>query len=66
MAGVGTHEDLLNELLLGRTNLEIHLLKEGYQRTFGKDLVRAVQGELSMKTERSVKFAGSARMKGRS
>lgn len=50
--GAGTHEDLLNELLLGRTNQEIHLLKEGYQRTYGKDLVSVARGELSMKTER--------------
>ncbi|GHJ86183.1 hypothetical protein NliqN6_2585 [Naganishia liquefaciens] len=50
--GAGTHEDLLNELLLGRTNQEIHLLKEGYQRAYGKDLVSVVRGELSMKTER--------------
>jgi len=52
MAGMGTHEDLLNEVLLCRSNLEMHLLKEAYQRTYGKDLTRAVQGELSMKTER--------------
>jgi annexin A7/11 len=57
MAGVGTHEDLLNEVLLGRSNMEIHLLKEAYQRTYGKDLTRAVQGELSMKTERMFNMA---------
>lgn len=51
-AGIGTHEDLLNELLLGRTNQEIFMLKEGYRRVYGKDLVQVVRGELSMKTER--------------
>lgn len=51
-SGIGTHEDLLNELLLGRTNEEIFLLKEGYKRVYGKDLVKVVRGELSMKTER--------------
>lgn len=50
--GMGTHEDLLNEVLLGRTNQEIFLLKEAYRRTYNKDLVQIVQGELSMKTER--------------
>lgn len=39
-------------MLLGRSNEEIFLLKEGYRRTYGKDLVQVVQGELSMKTER--------------
>ena len=51
-SGIGTHEDLLNEILLGRTNEEIWLLKEGYKRKYGKDLVDVVRGELSMKTER--------------
>lgn len=51
-AGAGTHEDLLNELLLNRTNQEIWLMKEAYQRTYGKDLTQVVRGELSMKTER--------------
>ena len=50
--GAGTHEDLLTEVLLGRTNEEIWLLKEGYKRVYGKDLVAVVRGELSMKTER--------------
>ncbi|KAE8542381.1 hypothetical protein D1P53_001158 [Cryptococcus gattii VGV] len=50
--GMGTHEDLLSEVLLNRTNQEIFLLKEAYKRTYNKDLVQIVQGELSMKTER--------------
>lgn len=50
--GAGTHEDLLNEILLGRSNEEIFMLKEGYRRVYNKDLVQVVQGELSMKTER--------------
>lgn len=49
---MGTHEDLLSEVLLNRTNQEIFLLKEAYKRTYNKDLVQIVQGELSMKTER--------------
>jgi annexin A7/11 len=50
--GAGTHEDILNEILLGRTNEEMHLLKQEYRRVYGRDLVGVVQGELSMKTER--------------
>lgn len=49
---MGTHEDLLSEILLNRTNQEIFLLKEAYKRTYNKDVVQIVQGELSMKTER--------------
>ncbi|ODO06933.1 hypothetical protein I350_04294 [Cryptococcus amylolentus CBS 6273] len=49
--GAGTHEDLLNEILLGRSNQEMFMLKELYQRTHHKDLAQVVRGELSMKTE---------------
>lgn len=42
----------MTEVLIGRTNEEIFLLKEGYRRTYNKDLVNVVKGELSMKTER--------------
>lgn len=55
--GMGTHEDLLSEVLLNRTNQEIFLLKEAYKRTYNKDLVQIVQGELSMKTERCANTA---------
>ncbi|ORY34884.1 hypothetical protein BCR39DRAFT_515367 [Naematelia encephala] len=56
-AGAGTHEDLLNEVLLGRTNEEIFLLKEGYRRLYHKDLTAVVRGELSAKTERMFNMA---------
>lgn len=55
--GLGTHEDLLNEILLCRSNQEMHLLKETYRRVYNKDLVKTVQGELSMKTERMFNMA---------
>ncbi|WVN86960.1 uncharacterized protein L203_102135 [Cryptococcus depauperatus CBS 7841] len=57
--GVGTHEDLLNEILLCRSNEEIFLLKEMYRRTYNKDLAQTVKGELSMKTERMFNMAMS-------
>jgi annexin A7/11 len=46
--GLGTHEDLLNELLLLRTNNDIYILKQAYRAVYGKDLVQVVDGELSM------------------
>lgn len=54
---MGTHEDLLNEVLLCRSNEEIFLLKEGYRRLYNKNLVQVVRGELSMKTERMFNMA---------
>jgi len=58
--GAGTHEDLLNEILLGRTNQEINMLKQAYQRKHNKDLAAVVRGELSMKTERMFNMALAA------
>ncbi|WVQ75133.1 hypothetical protein IAR50_004742 [Cryptococcus sp. DSM 104548] len=55
--GAGTHEDLLNEILLGRSNQEMFMLKELYQRTHHKELAQVVRGELSMKTERLFNMA---------
>lgn len=50
--GAGTKETLLNEILLGRTNEEMELLKREYQKRFNRSLERDVKGDLSMKTER--------------
>ncbi|BEI85239.1 hypothetical protein CcaverHIS002_0506400 [Cutaneotrichosporon cavernicola] len=55
--GMGTHEDLLNETLLCRSNEEMFLLKEGFRRMYNKDLVSFIRGELSMKTERMFNMA---------
>jgi annexin A7/11 len=52
MDGLGTHEDLLTEILVGRNNAEMDALKYAYKQKYNKDLLAAVQGELSMKTER--------------
>ncbi|GAK65469.1 annexin a4 [Moesziomyces antarcticus] len=55
--GAGTHEDLLNEVILGRSNSEIHILKQAYRATYGKDLERVVEDELSFKTKRMFTMA---------
>ena len=60
--GAGTHEDLLNEVLLCRTNEEMFLLKEGFKRVYNKDLMQTVRGELSMQTERWVVSACQGRV----
>lgn len=61
MEGLGTHEDLLTELLIGRSNGEMNELKYAYEKKYHKALQSAVQGELSMKTERMFNMALTAR-----
>ncbi|ORY62345.1 uncharacterized protein BCR38DRAFT_238202 [Pseudomassariella vexata] len=52
MDGPGTKEKVLNDVLLGRSNADLHAIKSKYRSTFGKKLEDAVRGDLSMKTER--------------
>lgn len=51
-AGLGTHEDLLTEVLVGRTNEDLEMLKAEYRKVYKRDLDHVVRGEVSMKTER--------------
>ncbi|KAF7440240.1 hypothetical protein PC9H_000584 [Pleurotus ostreatus] len=51
IAGVGTHEDLLNEILLSRTNDEMNMLKSAYRDHYGRDAEQDVSNDLSMKTK---------------
>ncbi|PWY98369.1 Annexin [Testicularia cyperi] len=55
--GAGTHEDLLNEVLLGRTNAEMYMLKQAYQATYSKNMEKVVEDELSFKTKRMFTMA---------
>ncbi|KAF4512437.1 hypothetical protein G6O67_001577 [Ophiocordyceps sinensis] len=52
MAGPGTKEVVLNDILLSRSNADIKAIKSAYKQTFHKNLEDAVKGDLSMKTER--------------
>ncbi|KPM38914.1 hypothetical protein AK830_g7609 [Neonectria ditissima] len=52
MAGIGTKERVLNDILLGRSNADIQAIKSAYYRTFHDKLETVVRGDLSMKTER--------------
>lgn len=60
MAGPGTKESVLNDVLLGRSNADINAIKSAYRTTFHRDLVAAVKGELSLKTERHFEIVLSA------
>ncbi|KAK2596193.1 hypothetical protein QQS21_006398 [Conoideocrella luteorostrata] len=52
MAGPGTKEVVLNDILLGRSNADMKAIKGAYYQTFHKSLEDTVKGDLSMKTER--------------
>ncbi|TGJ88014.1 hypothetical protein E0Z10_g737 [Xylaria hypoxylon] len=52
MDGPGTKEQVLNDVLLGRSNADMRAIKGMYQQTFNCPLERDVKGDLSMKTER--------------
>lgn len=52
MDGPGTKEKILNDVLLSRSNADIHAIKSMYQQTFHRPLEGDVKGDLSMKTER--------------
>ncbi|KAF4576327.1 hypothetical protein EYR36_001073 [Pleurotus pulmonarius] len=51
VAGVGTHEDLLNEILLSRTNEEMNMLKSAYRDQYNRNAEQDVANDLSMKTK---------------
>ena len=50
--GVGTHEDLLTEVLVDRSNQDIEILKAEYEKVYHKNLTHVIQHETSFKTER--------------
>lgn len=52
LKGAGTNEHLLNDVLLGRSNADLHAIKAEYQRTYHRSLEADVKGDLSLKTER--------------
>ncbi|GLB39533.1 putative annexin repeats [Lyophyllum shimeji] len=52
LSGVGTKEEVLTELILGRPSSEIRLLISAYRHKFNRDLVKDVKDDLSAKTER--------------
>ncbi|KAJ3043429.1 Annexin B9 [Rhizophlyctis rosea] len=47
IAGLGTNEDALIEILTGRTNAEIWAIKQAYRGRFGKDLENDVKSDTS-------------------
>ncbi|KAF8069861.1 hypothetical protein FPV67DRAFT_1485094 [Lyophyllum atratum] len=60
LAGAGTNEDLLTEILLGRTNEDIYRLTMAFRYKYGTDLSVKIKGDLSGKTERLFMIALNA------
>jgi annexin A7/11 len=59
--GVGTKEAILDDVCLGRSNADMNAIKACYQQIYGKDLVKEVRDDLSMKTELLYQYVLSAR-----
>jgi annexin A7/11 len=59
--GLGTKESAMNEVLLARSNADMHAIKARYQQLYGRSLEADVRGDLSMKTERLFDMVMAAR-----
>lgn len=49
--GLGTKEDQLNDVLVGRSNADMRAIKLTYQQIFKKTMESDVEGDLSLKTK---------------
>jgi annexin A7/11 len=61
LSGMGTKENLLDEVLLGRTNADINAIKRHYQQTYKRSLESDLKSDLSGKTERLYDMVVAAR-----
>lgn len=59
--GAGTKENLLDDVLISRSNADVNAIKAHYQQKFRRTLESDVKGDLSMKTERMYDMIMSAR-----
>lgn len=50
--GLGTNEDVLDDILLARSNADMNAIKQAYHATYHKTLEAKVSGDLSGKTDR--------------
>ncbi|OJI79601.1 hypothetical protein ABZX51_008095 [Aspergillus tubingensis] len=61
MSGLGTNEKGLNDVLLGRSNADLHAIQRAYRDKYHKSLLDDIKGELSGKTERFFEMLLNAR-----
>ncbi|KAI9741139.1 MAG: hypothetical protein M1834_002852 [Cirrosporium novae-zelandiae] len=60
LKGAGTKESLLDDVILGRTNADMHAIKEAYRLKIGRPLEKDIADDLSLKTEMLFKMVLSA------
>lgn len=49
--GAGTKEDMLNDVLIGRSNADMRAIKQAYHQIFKRTMEADVEGDLSLKTK---------------
>ncbi|KAK4690530.1 hypothetical protein P7C71_g6279, partial [Lecanoromycetidae sp. Uapishka_2] len=52
LKGAGTNEEMLNEILIGRSNADLNAIKQAYQHTYHRSLDHDVHDDTSAKTQR--------------
>ncbi|KAF2729572.1 Annexin [Polyplosphaeria fusca] len=61
MKGIGTKEEVLDDVLVGRSNADVHAIKAEYQKLFHKSLESDLRGDLSGATEQMYVMIVAAR-----
>jgi len=61
MKGLGTKEVILDDILVGRSNADINIIKQKYQELFQRSLQKDLKGDLSAGTEQMYDMIISAR-----
>jgi len=61
LKGIGTKEEFLDEVLLGRSNADINAIKAHYQHMYERSLESDMKSDLSAKTERMFDMILAAR-----
>merc|ERR1712072_123166 len=51
VARMGTDEELLDEILIGRSNANMNAIQQKYRQIYGKDMVKEVLDDLSGDTK---------------
>jgi annexin A7/11 len=59
--GIGTKESLLDDVCLGRSNADLNAIKMCYKQIYGRDMVKEIKEDLSMKTELLYTYVLAAR-----
>lgn len=61
VAGLGTKETLLDDVILGRSNADLMAIKQCYSQVYQKDMAREIREDLSLKTAKLFEYVLEAR-----